>query len=173
MQSEWRRIGSRRSARVFQHWSWLLREHLGGLQQEWRVAAGEDEIADARRAEICFLLASAPCQIDMSCAGVLKGFGGHCRPFGIDLVGRAKAGEPRAGRLERFRKRCAIGKSFGRDGLYPAGFEETPGEACPRRKVGRRTKIGKENPWPRASGFEYFVRAVAQAFEGRRKPHRD
>ena len=111
-QSGRRRIGSRRSERVCRSPSCSLHPPPGFLQHRQRIAAGKDEIADAGGAQRGFLLAGPACQIDMPCAGGLKGLRGGGRVCRIDLVGRAQAGDRRAGRLECGGERCRVGKSL-------------------------------------------------------------
>src|SRR5882757_6094338 len=96
----------------------------GFLQRRQRVAAGEDEIADACGAKRGFLVAGTSCQIDMPCARALKGPCGDNRMAGIRLVGGTQAGHCRARSAERGSKRSGVGKSPAVDGLNTAGLEE-------------------------------------------------
>ena len=133
-----------------------LRQPLGLLQRRQRIAAGEDEIADAGGAQRGFLFAGPPCQIDMLGAGGLKGLCGRGRLPGIDLVGRAQAGQRRAGGLERRGQRRRIGKPFGIDRLDAAGLEEALGKGGARGEIGGRAEIGEKDFWPRAPVLQDF-----------------
>src|SRR5258705_13700605 len=102
-----------------------LRPSIGFLQRRQRIAAGVDEIVNARGTEGCFLFARAPCQIDMACSGGLKGLCGGGRMPGVNLVGRAQTGQRRARSLEGGRERSRGGKNLGIDRPDPAGLKKT------------------------------------------------
>ena len=103
------------------------------------------------------------CQIDMPCAGGLKGLRRRSGLRGIDLVGRAQAGQRRAGGLEGGGERRRIGKSFGIDRLDAAGLEKALGKGRARGEVGGRAEIGEKDlaarPW--LSGSDPSGRASA------------
>src|SRR5258708_38771328 len=99
MRNEWRRTGSRRSEQVLPPRSWSLHLLVSFLQENKRVAAGENKIGHASAAQRGLLVAGPPCKIDMLGACDLHGLGNGDCLLGIDLVGGAQAGQPRAGRL--------------------------------------------------------------------------
>src|SRR5450756_884697 len=112
-----------------------------------------------------FLLAGTACQIDMSCPGGLKGLRRRGGVGGIDLVVRAQAAKPGAGRLEGRSERRRIIEPLGVEGLDPAGFEEALRERGPGGEVGGGAEIGEEDSWPRTLVLQDPVRTVAQGFD--------
>src|SRR5258707_13081441 len=161
-QSGRRRIGSRRSKRVWLPPSCSLHPPPGLPQHRQRVAAGKDEIADAGGPQACFLPAGTACQIDMLCVSGLKGPGGSARECRVDLVRRAQARRGRAGSLEGGGKRCRLGKPRSVERLDAAGLEEAFCERSTRREVGGRAEIGEKDSWPRAGALESGIRLIAQ-----------
>src|SRR5258707_13224967 len=165
-QSGRRRIGSRRSKRVWLPPSCSPHPPPGSPALARRVPAGKDEIADAGGAPTGLLLAGTACQIDMLCVSGLKGLCGGFRLRGIDLVRRAQARHRRAGSLEGRGKRCRVGKSHGVERLDAAGLEEAFGERGTRREIGGRAEIGEKDLWPCPSALESGIRLIAQRLEG-------
>src|SRR5258707_11009946 len=137
-QSGSRRTGSRRSERFCLPPSCSLHPLPGISQHRQRVAAGENEIADARATQRGFLLAGPPCQIDMLRAGRLKGLGCCDSVSGIDLVGGTKTRRGRTGGLECGGKGGRIGKALGVERLDAAGLKEALGKGRARGEVGSR-----------------------------------
>src|SRR5262249_23624805 len=136
-----------RSERVLPHPSCSLHPLVGVAQDRQRIAAGKDEVADTGATPGSLLLAGPACQIDMPCAGCLKGLGGICGLAGIDLVRGTHARDRRAGRLEGRGELCEDKKSLVVDSLDAARLEKAFGKSSARGEIGGRAEIGEEDFW--------------------------
>jgi len=97
MRNEWRRTGSRRSEQVLPPRSWSLHLLVSSLQENERVAPGENKNRSRRRRAGQLPARRAAREIDMLGACDLHGLGSGDCLLGIDLVGGAQAGQ-RCGR---------------------------------------------------------------------------